>query len=113
MATSIERTIVLPIQDNDGHSNRKAIDAIHAEVLAIAGGYSELPQTGVWLDDQGQACHDDSLRLTTTVDASQDRRIAARLPVWCAWLRQQCLYTHTVRIAADFILPAESSQAAS
>ena len=111
----IERTIVLPTSDNDGHSTRAAIARIQAEILDIAGGYSESTQTGVWRDeDTGKVYRDKSIRLVTTVTPEQDIRLAHRLPAWCAWLRQLCLYTHTTPVVASFVEPArETVQAAS
>ena len=108
----IERTIVLPTQDNDGHSNRSAINRIHHEILDLAGGYSEVRQRGVWRDDSGRVYTDSSLRLTTTIDPETDIKLLHRIPVWCAWLKQECVYTHTTPVVASFVEP-ETLQAAS
>jgi hypothetical protein len=101
----LERAIVLPTRDNDGVSLARTITAIRKELLALAGGFSETRQQGRWVDG-GKVYRDTSLRIVTTVDSEQDAQIVARLPVWCARLRQLCLYTHTTQVSADYVYPA-------
>lgn len=99
----IERTIVLPVRDNDGRSLAREVASVKSELLAIAGGYSESKQSGAWRDEDGTVYRDQSWRVTTTVDEQQDKAIVARLPEWCERLRQICLYTHTTPVESAFV----------
>lgn len=100
-----ERVLVLPVADNDRVSLAREVAAIRREILALAGGYSEVRQVGAWLGDDGRVYHDKAIRLTTTVDETQDASIVARLPAWAGLLRQECLYTHVSEVQADFVHP--------
>lgn len=102
----IERTVVLPTRDNSGRPLSRDISQIKAELLSIAGGFSEVRQLGCWKDEQGHIWKDRALRLVTTVDENQDARIEACLPDWCARLRQLALYTHTTQVQVAFVEPA-------
>lgn len=99
----IERTIVLPARDNDGVSLAREVASVKRELLAVAGGYSEVKQRGAWRDDDGTVYRDSSWRVTTTIDESQDAAIMARLPEWCERLRQICLYTHATTVDSGFV----------
>lgn len=101
----IERVIVLPKQDNDGVSLRGVILSIESELLSIAGGLSKSSQQGAWRDE-GHTYRDKSWRYVLAVDESQDAQIVARLPEWCAALRQVCLYTSAAQVAVSFVYPA-------
>lgn len=100
----IERTIVLPIRDNQQKSLARELAAIKRQILEIAGGYSETKQRGAWLDN-GKVYRDVSWRVVTTVDEQQDAEIEARLPTWCAQLRQLCIYTHKTNVHSSFVEP--------
>ena len=99
----IERTIVLPARDNDGVSLAAQVASVKRELLAVAGGYSEVKQRGAWRDDDGTVYRDSSWRVTTTVGEQQDKAIVARLPEWCERLRQICLYTHATTVDSEFV----------
>lgn len=99
----IERVVVLPVRDNDGKRLDYWLGKVRAEVLAIAGGYSESKQVGAWRDDDGTVYKDASVRLSTLVDTEQDAEIEARLPVWCGWLRQICLLTTRAEVVVSFV----------
>lgn len=99
----IERTIVLPLRDNDRVSLAREVASVKSELLAIAGGYSESKQSGAWRDEDGTVYRDRSLRVATTVDQEQDAAIVARLPEWCERLRQICLYTHATTVESAFV----------
>ena len=101
----IERTIVLPIRDNSGKLHNRTIGQIKRELLDIAGGYSEVRQTGSWRDSDGTIYRDAAWRVVTTVTASEDARINDLLPDWCARLGQLALYTHTTQVEVAFVEP--------
>lgn len=107
----IERTIVLPVRDNEQHSLLRLVGRIKLRVLDIAGGYSEVKQSGAWKGENGRVYYDDSIRLTTTVDAEQDAALLAQLPDWAKLLRQECLYTHSINVDAAFVYPATQQTA--
>lgn len=99
----VERTLILPLRDNDGRSLAREVASIKSELLAIAGGYSEVRHHGAWRDEDGTVYRDTSWRVTTTVDEQQDKAIVARLPEWCERLRQICLYTHATTVDSEFV----------
>jgi hypothetical protein len=101
----IERTIILPTKDNTGRKLYYRINRIKAELLDIAGGYSEIRQFGQWKASDGTVYSDRALRIVTVVDESQDEQIAAHLPEWCAQLGQLALYTHTTKVEVTFVTP--------
>jgi hypothetical protein len=101
----LERTVILPCADNEGHSLASARRAVERELCALAGGYTRDSVQGAWLDN-GRLYRDKSYRYTLAVDAAQDAAIMARLPAWCAALRQLALYTSVRQSDVRFVLPA-------
>lgn len=97
-----ERTIVLPLADNDGNSLWDELNTIFDTILELAGGYSVVPQDGVWKDAK-RTYVDKSLRVLVVSSLETDTLIEKCLPHWCRQLRQQCLYTHTVHVAVTFV----------
>lgn len=100
----VERTIVLPIRDNDGVSLAAQLRSIRLEILALAGGYSETKQHGAWRNGATDY-YDSSWRISTTVEPDIDARLIERIPAWAERLRQVCIYTHAVQVQADFVYP--------
>jgi hypothetical protein len=101
----LERTIIVPAVDNDGHALTARRHAIERELCAIAGGFTVDRVQGTWLDN-GRLYRDKSYRYTLAVDAAHDAAIVERLPAWCAALRQLALYTSVRQSDVRFVLPA-------
>lgn len=107
----IERVIVLPIKDNDGHYLSRETREIKSALLSVAGGFSQVRQSGEW-QEGGKVYRDSSLRVSVTVTPEQDSWIQAMLPVWCERLRQVCLYTHRTIVSAEFVYPTKEAVSA-
>jgi hypothetical protein len=99
----IERTIILPSYDNNGKSLASVHRAIKAQLLDIAGGFSETRQVGYWRETTGKVYKDRSLRIVTTVHQEQDDEIMSRLSAWATALKQICLYTHATSVQQSFV----------
>lgn len=106
----IERTIVLPLTDNDGNPTTDTVNNFKQLLFSIAGGFSESQQVGYWKDaDTGIVYRDESIRVVTTVTPEQDTQIAFLLPYLCEAMHQVCLYTHTVEVNASFVEPSPAN----
>lgn len=103
----LERTVILPQRDNEGKSLASQRAAIELELCAIAGGWTRERVSGAWLD-KGKLYRDANYRYTLAVDEGQDAAIMARVPAWCARLRQLALYTS--RRACDVAIVSAKSQ---
>lgn len=109
----IQRTIILPKRDNKRLSLAHVHTAIRNSLLTIAGGYSKQAQTGAWRDEKtGRVYYDDSWQYTTLVNAEQDKRIMALIPIFCAAARQECILTYKQTVNASFVEPASEQKTA-
>lgn len=101
---------ILVTVDNEGNPLTDQIEAIVAEVLDQAGGYSCYPQTGVWRGDDGTIYRDPSLVVETVVEDHVAKELVALAPHWCELLRQEALLvtvSDTVPTFAEAVKPAE------
>lgn len=103
---TIERVIVLPVQDNEGKSLSREIRTIKLALLNGVGGLSEVRQTGFWVDG-GKVYRDVSLRVSVAVTPEQDAWIVSMLPIWCERLRQICLFTQRQAVEIAFVSAPE------
>lgn len=100
---SIQRTLIIPDCDNSGISlERERLD-IESQLLGLAGGFTQDTIRGYWLDDDGTQYHDTSARYTIVTTPAIDAKIAAKLPAWCALLRQEALFTSTSPVNVRFV----------
>ena len=102
----IERTIILPLFDNRNHALTTEVTEVLQQIVSIAGGYSQIQQNGVWIDN-GHMYTDTALRILVTCDANTDSIIQEHLQRWRNLLRQECLYTHTSSVTPTFVTASE------
>lgn len=101
-----EITIVLPHADNDGVDLSEEIEMVKAGVLAIAGGYSIMEQSGAWEDD-GVVYNDASLRLVTVVEKNEQVQSLRELAIAaCALMRQQAIFFQERVVKVEFLTAA-------
>lgn len=102
----VKRTIVLPLDDNEGLPLARQIDQAEAVILGLAGGYSRHDSSGVWLDVGGDRYSDRSITLTVVSTDQVDAAIVAALPGLAALLRQRSLYSDATAVTVAFVAPA-------
>lgn len=109
---TLERVVIVPDVDNDGTSLEPERAAIEEELLNIAGGFTSDRVQGGWRGENGRCYRDSSTRYTLGVDAATDAAIVARLPEWCARLRQLALFTASRPCDVSFVTPPTETRVA-
>lgn len=101
----VRRSIVVPLEDNDGVSLATEAKQFEALLLQVAGGFSRADSSGVWIED-GQTYEDKSTTYSVTVSPVQNAAIVAALPAFTSLLRQLALYTEASTVDVSFISPS-------
>lgn len=99
----VERTIILPLKDNDGATLRSVHIELRAALLAIAGGFSHYRLSGAWQNDNGVIFTDKSIAYVVLVGRSVDSQIVALLPNLAVSARQEAILTYSRDVAAQFV----------
>lgn len=98
----IEKVIILPLTDNDGHSLALQHNSFKLKLLGIASGYSCQTQGGEWRD--GDTVYTDaSVRYTVLCTTRQASKIDALIPALCRDCRQECILTTSHLVNVQFV----------
>lgn len=103
-AGMVQRTIVVPVADNDGRQLTAEIAGIEAELLSLIGGYSVTGSAGVWRSDDSTTYRDHSVTFTVIADEATDAVLLERLPLWAARLRQVMLFTYKTVVEIGLVV---------
>lgn len=99
----IERTIILPLFDNEQVSLQCEVGECLQELLQISGGYSQVLQSGVWLEEETIYSDPHELRIITTNEGYKDARIERLIKKWCTRLRQRAIYTDVREVSCSYV----------